>query len=360
MRLLSIVGARPQFVKLAVICHALAEKESGTSHQIVHTGQHYDAAMSDVFFQDLAIPAPDFHLGVGSGPHGEQTGEMIRKLEPIVTEARPDWVLLYGDTNSTLAGAIVCSKLHVPLAHVEAGLRSFNRAMPEEINRVVADHLSDLLFCPTATAVKNLEREGLDARAILCGDVMYDAAICYRKRAEDRGGTTWEPGSFILATIHRAENTDNSIRLRSVLAALDRIARDVCPVVLPLHPRTRKTMMNAGIQPDHVTLISPLSYLEMLLLEGRARFILTDSGGVQKEAYFARVPCVTLREETEWVETLDNGCNVLVGANEQAIVDAVTRPVPAGPWTAVYGNGDAGHRILSALGEQTAGARARA
>ncbi|HEY7616877.1 MAG TPA: UDP-N-acetylglucosamine 2-epimerase (non-hydrolyzing), partial [Terriglobales bacterium] len=315
----------------------------------------YDAEMSSVFFQDLAIPAPNVHLGVGSGSHGEQTGEMIKRLEPVLAKNAPDWVLLYGDTNSTLAGAIVCAKLGIPVAHIEAGLRSFNRAMPEEINRIVADHLSDVLFCPTAAAMRNLETEGLAARAVLCGDVMYDAVNHYRRRAEDCGGPLaeqWKPGTFILATVHRAENTDDPSRLRHIFAALERIARHICPVVLPLHPRTKKMLVSAGIELCHVTVIRPLSYLEMLLLEVRARFILTDSGGVQKEAYFAKVPCVTLRSETEWVETLENRCNILGGTDEDVIIEAVTADVARGPWSAAYGNGDAGRAILSALAER--------
>jgi len=349
MNFISIVGARPQFIKLAVMCRATQGIPSAATHRIIHTGQHYDAEMSDVFFQDLAIPAPDFHLGVGSGGHGEQTGEMIKRLEPVLVEHRPDWVLLYGDTNSTLAGAVVCSKLGIPTAHIEAGLRSFNRAMPEEANRIVADHLSDVLFCPTIAAVRNLEKEGLAARAVLCGDVMYDAAIHYRESSEERGGPLakeWQSGAFILATVHRAENTDDPRRLGSIFGALERIAREVCPVVLPLHPRTRKSLALAGVEPRHVNVIRPVSYLEMLLLEGRARFILTDSGGVQKEAYFARVPCVTLREETEWVETLENRCNVLAGADEDTIVEAVRSDVPRGPWTEAYGSGSSGRAIF--------------
>jgi UDP-GlcNAc3NAcA epimerase len=352
MKLISIVGARPQFIKLAVICRAASHFSIPICHQIVHTGQHYDVGMSDVFFQDMDIPAPDFHLAVGSGSQGQQTGEMIKRLEPVLTDNRPDWVLLYGDTNSTLAGAIVCAKLGIPTAHIEAGLRSFNRGMPEEINRIVADHLSNLLFCPTTAAVRNLRAEGLAERLVLCGDVMYDAAVQYRSLAEQRGGPLaekWAPGAFILATLHRADNTDQPVRLHSIFCALDRIALEVCPVVLPLHPRTLKSLANAGIQPLGVTLIRPVSYLDMLLLEGRARFVLTDSGGVQKEAYFARVPGVTLREETEWIETLENRCNVLVGADEHLIFEAVTDSARRGPWTTPYGNGSAGPAILTEL-----------
>jgi UDP-GlcNAc3NAcA epimerase len=361
MRVVSIVGARPQFVKLAVIHHALAESSQTTVHTIVHTGQHYDPEMSDVFFQDLDLPDPDFDLGVGSGSHGEQTGEMLKRIEAVLLGHPCDWVLLYGDTNSTLAGALVCAKLGIPAAHIEAGLRSFNRGMPEEVNRVVTDHLSEVLFCPTITAVQNLASEGLAARSVLSGDVMYDAVIRYARLAEEHGGSLtklWQPGTFALATVHRAENTDNPSRLRCIFSALERIGREICPVAFPLHPRTRKMLAISGIQPRYVTTIPPLSYLEMLLLEGRARLIFTDSGGVQKEAYFAKVPCVTLRDETEWIETLDRGCNVLVGADEEAIFAAAsTRHV--GPWENIYGDGRAGHTILQVLQEHRGLVRSR-
>ena len=351
MRIVSIVGARPQFVKLAVICQAIAKRE-GCEHRIIHTGQHYDAAMSSVFFEELGIPRPDHDLGVGSGPHGEQTGEMLKRLEPVLEAERPDWVLLYGDTNSTLAGAVVASKLLLRTAHIEAGLRSYRRGMPEEINRIVADHLSDLLFCPTTLAMENLRKEGLGEKAILTGDVMYDASIVYREAAERRGGPladSWRSGEFALATVHRAENTDDPERLRAILSALDEIARNICPVVWPVHPRTRKRLAEIGCSTGAVTAIDPVSYFEMLLLEGRARLILTDSGGVQKEAYFFQVPCITLRDETEWVETLGNGCNVLAGASCGRIAAAAREIEAAGPWTAAYGAGDAGTAVLDSL-----------
>ena len=353
MKIVSIVGARPQFVKMAMICSAVdAVGDPSLEHRIIHTGQHYDAAMSDVFFEDLGIGAPHHHLGVGSGSHGEQTGEMLKRLEPVLMCEQPDWVLLYGDTNSTLAGAVVASKLGQKAAHVEAGLRSYNRRMPEEINRVVTDHLSDLLLCPTPVAVENLRKEGLAERAVLTGDVMFDAALAFRERAEKRGGPLadeWQPGTFALATVHRAENTDDPGRLRSIFKALDRIAEAICPVVLPLHPRTKKCLAAAGWSPRALRIIPPCSYLEMILLEGRARFVLTDSGGVQKEAYFVKTPCITLREETEWEETLEHNCNVLAGADEEKIVTAARNAGKAGPWTAVYGDGAAGAKILSAL-----------
>jgi UDP-GlcNAc3NAcA epimerase len=350
MRVLSIVGARPQFVKMAVVCRAAATQ--GVEHHIVHTGQHYDAEMSDVFFQELDIPAPDHHLGVGSGSHGAQTGEMIKRLEPVLAQEQPDWVLLYGDTNSTLAGAVVASKMGLRVAHVEAGLRSFNRRMPEELNRIATDHLSDLLLCPTQTAIENLRREGLENRAILTGDVMYDAVLAFRQRAESQGGQLadrWRPGAFALATVHRAENTDDSTRLLPIITALDEIAATICPVVLPLHPRTEKRLGEMGWVPRTLTVIRPISYLEMILMQSRARFILTDSGGVQKEAYFAQVPCITLRDETEWLETLANNCNVLVGADKGRILAAAAKADHAGPWTAAYGDGQAGGNVLEAM-----------
>ena len=298
------------------------------------------------------IPNPDYELGVGSGSHGQQTGEMLKRLEPVLKTERPDWVLLYGDTNSTLAGALAASKLNLPTAHVEAGLRSFRRSMPEEINRIVADHLSELLLCPTELAVNNLRNEGLGERAILTGDIMFDASLAFARIAEGRGGVlaeTWKSGQFALATVHRAENTDDSDRLGQIVEALEQIARTVCPVVWPVHPRTRNRLAETGLFTSSVAAIDPVSYLEMLLLERRARFILTDSGGVQKEAYFFKTPCITLREETEWLETLDNRCNTLADCNSQAILQAVKDSGGAGPWSAAYGDGNAAAKILEAL-----------
>ena len=354
MRIVSIVGARPQFVKLAAICRAIEKQDAPErwSHRIIHTGQHYDPSLSSIFFEELAIPRPDHHLDVGSGAHGIQTGEMLKRLEPILASEQPDWVLLYGDTNSTLAGALVASKMGLRTAHIEAGLRSFRRSMPEEINRIVADHLSDLLFCPTPLAIENLRNEGLEQRAVLTGDVMYDAALRFREIAETRGGPladSWRQGEFALATVHRAENTDDPARLSAILTALERVAMEVCPVVWPVHPRTRKYLNEMGKLASPVSMIPPVSYLDMLLLEGRARFILTDSGGVQKEAYFFKVPCITLRDETEWVETLQSGCNVLTGCDQNLILAAVAATHESGPWASLYGDGDAGTAILNAL-----------
>jgi UDP-GlcNAc3NAcA epimerase len=351
MRILSVVGARPQFVKLSVLCRAIAQRESWT-HRIVHTGQHYDRGLSSVFFEELSIPRPDHDLGVGSGAHGEQTGEMLKRLEPVLRSEKPDWVLLYGDTNSTLAGALVAAKLALPMAHIESGLRSFQRNMPEEINRVVTDHLSDLLFCPTGLAVANLHNEGLAKRAMLTGDVMYDASLAYSAIAEEQGGLLaerWSRGQFALATVHRAENTDDPGRLRQIVEALDEVARTICPVVWPVHPRTEARLKDMGLSAGAVVTIGPVSYLEMLLLERRARLILTDSGGVQKEAYFFQTPCITLRGETEWQETLENGCNALAGCSKDSILQAARAIQSAGPWTAAYGDGHAGELMLTAL-----------
>ena len=365
MRIVSIVGARPQFVKLAVICRAVKDRPAGESwcHRIIHTGQHYDPELSSVFFEELEIPAPDHNLGVGSGAHGEQTGEMLKRLEPVLVSERPDWVMLYGDTNSTLAGALAAAKLDLRIAHVESGLRSYRRAMPEEINRIVADRLSDVLFCPTTLAIENLRKEGLADRAALTGDVMYDACLAFRQVAEARGGplaSAWKDGEFALATVHRAENTDDPERLRSIVSALDNIARTICPVVWPMHPRTKRKLADLGLSTGSVSVIAPASYIEMLLLEGRARFILTDSGGVQKEAYFLKTPCITLRDETEWEETLENNCNVLAGCCEDKIVRAASAIDQAGPWNAVYGSGHAGAAILDALAAASAPADAPA
>lgn len=347
----SIVGARPQFVKLAVMCRAIAAN-ADIDHCIVHTGQHYDAAMSDVFFRDLGIPEPDRNLGVGSGSQGEQTGEMLKRLDPVLADLRPDWVLLYGDTNSTLAGALSASKLHLKTAHIEAGLRSFNRRMPEEINRIVADQLSDLLFCPTSAAMANLSTEGMASRAVFSGDIMYDAALWYARKAESEdvlGSSRWRTEPFALATIHRAENTDDPVRLKSLFSALQRIVSEVAPVVLPLHPRTRKAIEAAGCDTGSIHLVEPLNYLQMLAMEQRALMILTDSGGVQKEAYFMNVPCITLREETEWVETLENRCNTLAGSDADAILEAARAVRSAGPWNKHYGAGNASESIVATL-----------
>lgn len=305
MKIVSIVGARPQFVKVSALCHALSGFPDVT-HCLVHTGQHYDAGMSEVFFRELGIPCPDHNLEVGSGGHGLQTGRMLERLEGVLMGETPDRVLLYGDTNSTLAGALAAAKVRIPVAHVEAGLRSFNRAMPEEINRIVADQVSDLLFPPTEWAVRQLEKEGIPKERIrLVGDVMYDVVRHHAARVEPPSG------DYILATIHRAENTDHPDRLKAIFEGLGRTAERV-PVKMPLHPRTRKMMKQSGVEAKGIELMDPVGYLEMMALEKGARLIVTDSGGIQKEAFFCRVPCVTVRDETEWRETVELGWNHLV------------------------------------------------
>lgn len=328
MQVCSVVGARPQFVKAAVVSQAL--RRVGIEERLVHTGQHYDPAMSAVFFDELGIAEPHVNLEVGSGSHAVQTGEIMTRFEEYLTsEGLPDWILVYGDTNSTIAAAVVASKLHVPVAHVEAGLRSFNRKMPEEINRVVTDHLSDLCFCPTPTAVDNLRNEGVTSGVHLTGDVMYDATIHFAESAAQRWPleklTDHPAGGYYLATVHRAENTDDPDRLRSIMAGLGRLK---LPVILPLHPRTR-TRINPEILERHVNVWQPVGYLAMLTLVRNAHAVLTDSGGLQKESVWLGTPCITLRNETEWVETMEGGWNQLVGADENAIVEAAGRR-PAG------------------------------
>ena len=326
MKVLTVVGARPQFIKAAPVSDML--RRTGHTEYLVHTGQHYDYGMSQIFFDELGLPMPDVNLGCGSGSHGRQTGQMLMAIEEEIQVQRPDWVLVYGDTNSTLAGALAAVKLHVPVAHVEAGLRSFNREMPEEHNRVLTDHCADLLLCPTDTAVANLAREGIVKGVHLVGDPMHDAVLQFSEIARQRStilrdlGLT--PRRYLLATVHRPYNTDSETNLRSILAALGEISE---PVVFPVHPRTRQRIKDFGIEvrstTDNLMLIDPVGYLDMLMLELNARVILTDSGGIQKEAFWLGVPCVTLRDETEWVETVQAGWNVLAGADTNRIVKAV-------------------------------------
>lgn len=332
----SVVGARPQFIKAAAVSRAMAENNKRTParaivEKLIHTGQHYDDNMSQVFFDELDIQRPDYNLEVGSASHGKQTARMLEKIEAVLIKEKPDWVLVYGDTNSTLAGALAAAKLHIPVAHVEAGLRSFNRTMPEEINRVLTDHISNLLFCPTDTAVENLEAEGILKGVHQVGDVMYDCLLFYREKAKamERGLMKRfgiRSKNYYLATIHRVENTDKTDRLREILGGFTAISAVDCPVLLPLHPRTRKRIAESGLTPtpsNRLHIIEPVSYVEMLALESIAKVILTDSGGMQKEAYWFQVPCVTIRDETEWVETVELGWNVLVGAERTQIVEAV-------------------------------------
>lgn len=353
MRVVSVVGARPQFIKAAPVGKAL--RAAGHTEILVHTGQHYDDGMSAVFFRELEIPEPDYNLGVGSGPHGWQTGQMLMRIEEVLLDEKPDWVLVYGDTNSTLAGALAACKLRIPLAHVEAGLRSFNREMPEEHNRVLTDHCSDLLFCPTQTAVDNLAREGIIQGVHFVGDTMYDAVLQFAEVARQRSTILRDmglkPKSYLLATVHRPYNTDNAKNLRSIMAAFAEIDE---PIIFPVHPRTRQKMAEFGLgNPEfkiqNPKLIEPVGYLDMLMLEQNARLILTDSGGMQKEAYFFGVPCVTLRPETEWVETVEAGWNVLVGARKEVMLDVVGNIWPADPPAPVFGIGSSAKVIVELL-----------
>ena len=358
MTVLTVVGARPQFIKAAAVSRVFAATE-GVEELLVHTGQHYDPGLSDVFFDELEIPPPSHHLGVGSGRHGAQTGEMLAKIEEVILETQPDWVLVYGDTNSTLAGALASAKLHVPIAHIEAGLRSFNRRMPEEVNRVLTDHAATLLFTPTETADRHLAAEGIPAERIRrVGDVMYDVARFFGAKAEQESDVLerlgLDDGGYVLATVHRAENTDDPERLRAVFEALGTLNAEV-PVVLPLHPRTRAVLERAGQiawAAGRVRLVDPVGYLDMVLLERHARLVATDSGGVQKEAYFAGVPCVTLRDETEWTELVDLGWNRLAPPTDAASVAGVFEEALAadrGADAAPYGDGHSAERIVDAL-----------
>ena len=346
MRIVTIVGARPQFIKAAPVSRQLRRK----AHEVLlHTGQHYDYGMSQVFFDELELPMPEINLGIGSAGHGRQTGEMLIGIEQVLLQEKPDWVLVYGDTNSTLAGALAAAKLHISVAHVEAGLRSFNRAMPEEINRVLTDHTSELLLCPTQTAVENLAAEGITKGVYNVGDVMYDAVL-HNKALALANSTIldtlgFKPGAYLLTTLHRPRNTDNPARLKTILEALDLIGE---PIIFACHPRTRKAISQQGQRvPANVRLIEPVSYLDMLQLEQHAKLILTDSGGVQKEAYFCQVPCVTLREETEWIETTQLGWNRLVGADRDLIVAAASNPGKPESSPPLFGDGHAAKKIAA-------------
>lgn len=355
MKIVTIIGARPQFIKAAVISRAIRQRSEEIKELIVHTGQHFDSNMSDIFFEELDIPKPDFHLGVGGGTHGQNTGRMLEKIEEVLLQEKPDYVLVYGDTDSTLAGTLAAVKLHIPVAHVEAGLRSFNRKMPEEINRILTDHASDILFTPTSTAVKNLENEGVSVAKIKqVGDVMFDAALYYGAKVEqnstllDNLGITSK--KYALVTLHRAENVDNKDRLSSIFDGLSKYANQI---ILPLHPRTKKMIQNFEISlPKNIKIIDPIGYLDMILLEKHADLIATDSGGVQKEAYFHKVPCITMRDQTEWIELVEHGVNILTGADTDSIIDALNKVSAIDPILFVkplYGTGVSGKDIVNAL-----------
>ena len=355
MKVVTVVGARPQFIKAAPVSKAL--REAGHTEFLLHTGQHYDYGMSQVFFDELGLPPADFNLNVRSGNHGQQTGQMLIGIEEALLKEKPDWVLVFGDTNSTLAGALAAVKLHIPLAHVEAGLRSYNREMPEEHNRVLTDHCADLLFCPTKTAVENLVKEGLTNGIYEVGDPMYDAILMFSEKAKQRSTVMKDLGlkkdGYLLATIHRAYNTDNPQTLKEIISILSQTDE---LVIFPIHPRTRQKLQEYGFQDvtalGNLRLVDPLSYLGMLILEQNARMILTDSGGIQKEAYFFRIPCLTLRSETEWVETVSNGWNLLVGVDRERILAGLSHSFPTKDrFPVLFGSGCSALEIVRILGE---------
>ena len=357
MKILTIIGARPQFIKAGAVSREIAKYDE-IKEIIVHTGQHYDTNMSDIFFEEMNIPKPDYYLGIGGKTHGAMTGQMIEQIEEVALKEKPDVIMVYGDTNSTLAGAIAGSKIHIPIAHVEAGLRSFNIKMPEEVNRILTDRVSTWLFCPTEIAVKNLKNEGFpfpitnnkytSQQITNVGDVMQDAALFYKQYAKKPANVKIED-KFILSTIHRAENTDNEYRLRNIFEALEEIAKEK-QIILPLHPRTSKLLEKYRIIPQNITIIEPVGYLEMIWLLDNSNMIITDSGGLQKEAFFLEKPCITLRDETEWVELVENRFNVLAGADKEKILDVYENFEFNNDFEIdLYGNGKASEYIIKEL-----------
>ena len=350
MKVVTVLGARPQFIKAGPVSRELRKKHREV---LVHTGQHYDHKMSGIFFDGLGLPDPDVNLGVGSGSHGVQTAAMLEGIEQVLMREKPDWVLVYGDTNSTIAGALAASKLRIPIAHVEAGLRSFNRGMPEEINRVVTDHVSDLLLCPSKTAVQHLHSEGIRKNVHLVGDVMSDALRWARERVADKAADALlnlglARNKFLLVTAHRSENTDNPERLHGIVDALNVINE---PIIFPVHPRARKAFESGGFRfKPHVRMIEPIGYFEMVTLTSSARLVLTDSGGLQKEAYWLGVPCITLRDETEWVETVEAGWNRLAGTVAERIVEAVKSFAAPAARPPLYGEGNVAEKCVALLG----------
>ena len=359
MKILTVLGARPQFIKAGSVSREIA-KHNDIKEIIIHTGQHYDTNMSDIFFEEMKIPKPDYFLGIGGKSHGAMTGQMIEKIEEVCLKEKPDWIMVYGDTNSTLAGAIVASKLHIKLAHIEAGLRSFNMKMPEEVNRILTDRVSDILFCPTNIAVENLRNEGFPfctangkQTVVNSGDVMQDGAWFYKQFAKKPKlfkNQKNEIKNYVLCTIHRAENTDSPQRLEAIFEALNEIAKER-QIILPLHPRTKKILQNFKVEIENLTIIEPVGYLEMVWLINYADLIMTDSGGLQKEAFFFHKPCITLRDETEWVELVDIGANIIVGSDRKKIFSAYKYIFEKNIdfELNLYGNGQASKNIISTL-----------
>lgn len=348
MKIITVIGARPQFIKAAAVSNKLRKNHEEV---LVHTGQHYDNNMSDIFFDELGIPKPNYNLNIGSGNHGYQTGNMLIELESLYLNEKPDLVLVYGDTNSTLAGALAASKLLIPVAHIEAGLRSFNMKMPEEQNRVLTDHISKYLFAPTDTAIKNLKNENITENVFNTGDVMFDAIKLFKEKALETSTVLIDnnisPNEYILSTIHRAENTNDINRLKNIINALNECEKNI---VLPLHPRTHKFIKDYGLTiNDNIKIIAPVGYLDMINLENNSQKIVTDSGGVQKEAYFLQKPCITMRDETEWIETVENGWNTIVGSNKEKILDAIINFNPKGEQKMAFGYGNAADIISEKL-----------
>ncbi len=349
MKIITIIGARPQFIKAAALSREISN-HNNIEEIIVHTGQHFDANMSEIFFEQMEIPSPQYNLNINGLGHGAMTGQMLEKIEEVLIKEKPDWVLIYGDTNSTIAGALAAKKLHIKVAHVEAGLRSFNMKMPEEVNRILTDRISDILFCPTETAIDNLQKEGydnIDCKIVKSGDIMQDAAIFYSKKEQNPNIEI--PKEFILATIHRAENTDDINRLGAILGALNEIGEKT-PVILPLHPRTAKIIQDSDFVIKNLTIIDPVGYLEMVYMLKRCKLVMTDSGGLQKEAFFFTKPCLTMRDETEWVELIENNFNILVGANKEIIINTNNNYKFNTNFNVdLYGNGSAAKSIVNSL-----------
>jgi len=359
MKIVTVVGTRPQFIKAATISRVIrGEYADKVEEVLVHTGQHFDYNMSNVFYEHLDLAHPKYNLEISGGSHGAMTGRMLEAIESVLMRETPDWLLIYGDTNSTLAGALAAAKLNIPIAHVEAGLRSFNICMPEEINRIITDRIASLLFCPTKTASNNLKSEGITSGVYNVGDVMYDSALFYRDLARNKSSILFkyqlEAGGYILATCHRAENTDNPEKLEAILSAIGYLSEQF-PVILPLHPRTRKMIAAYGLTHYLVKpiVIEPVGFLDMVALEQDAKIILTDSGGLQKEAFFYGIPCVTMRDETEWVETIEEGLNCLVGTSRETIIETVqnlkNHSRAAVIINSPYGDGQAANKILDIL-----------
>ena len=345
-----IIGARPNFIKLAPLIKEI-EKNKKFTYRLIHTGQHYDYKMSQIFFKDLKLPKPNYNLGIGSGSHSYQTGKVMIELEKFFLKEKPDIVVVLGDVNSTLAGALVSAKLDIPVAHIEAGVRSFNKKMPEEINRILTDHISSFLFCPTETAVYNLKKEGIAKGVYKVGDIMYDV---FKLKIKDQKSKILQklklkPKTYLLLTLHRPQNVDNIDKLKNILSAINETGEKI---VFPIHPRTKKMLHQLPVknyQLSNINIIEPVGYSDMLILEKNAKKILTDSGGIQKESYWCKVPCITLREETEWPETVQSGWNILVGSNKKKIINAIISFSPSSNYKKIFGNGNASKKIIKVL-----------